>query len=111
MADGVVDSTEHRILEMAKREMELDELPAPVTSLALLATQLNVFDSPMSRNILIMESVAAAMADGEIPESEMNILTQLCECLQIPTEKIVDFRKLAESSNAVYKKAEELIFS
>lgn len=110
MADGVIDESEHRILQMAQREMGLDELPAPVTSLALLATQLNVFDSPMSRNILILESVGAAMADGEVPESEMKVLTELCNCLKIPVERIDEFKDLAASSNALYKKGEELIF-
>ena len=99
MADGVINESEHRILQLAQREMDLDELPAPVTSLALLATQLNAFDSPMSRNILMLEAVGAAMADGEVPQSEMDILSQLCDCLQIPAERINEFKELAESAN------------
>jgi len=50
------------------------------------------------------------MADGEVPEAEMNILTQLCECMQIPLTKIDDFVALSEAANAIYKKGEELIF-
>ena len=110
MADGIVNESEHRILQLAQQEMDLYELPAPVTSLALLATQLNAFDSPMSRNILMLESVGAAMADGEIPQSEMDILTQLCDCLQIPETKISEFKDLAESANKVRAKGESLIF-
>ena len=109
-ADGVVDDREKRILAAAQRELDLDELPQKVTSLALLANQLNVFDTEMSRRILILEAVAVAQADGEIPESEMNILNGLCECLQISQEDLDKFCDYAKRFRDLTIEGEKLVF-
>lgn len=109
-ADGVIDEKEKRLLAMAQRELGLDELPPRVTSLALLATQLNVFDSPISRNVLLLESVGAALADGEIPVSEREVLEGICDCLAIPRERIADFEGFAKRFHTLLAEGEQLVF-
>ena len=110
-ADGVVDEKEKRLLAMAQRELALDELPPRITSLALLATQLNVFDSPLARNILLIESVAAAMADGDIPKSEMEVLEGICDCLKMPREKISECTGFAKKFHDLIQEGEKLVFT
>ena len=110
-ADGVVDEKEKRLLAMAQRELDLDELPPRITSLALLATQLNVFDSPISRNVLLIESVAAAMADGAIPQSEMEVLEGICDCLKLPRERIEEYSGFAQKFHQLIQEGENLVFA
>lgn len=87
-ANSVIDQREANFLEAAVQEMGLDELPEPAGSLDELLGEVAIFDSHVEKNILLVEVVGVAAADGDFQAEEMQVIEAICDVLAIDKGKI-----------------------
>lgn len=107
--DGEVDERELRLLDAAQREMELYVLPERPASMAKARQLMELFDTPLSRNVALLEAVGLALADRVIVPAEREVLDAMCAQFEIPTARIDEYREFASRILDLFEEGELLI--
>jgi tellurite resistance protein len=110
-ADGRLDAEESWYLNLLEKEMGVATWHTRPTSHETFAESLSVFDNRFSRNILLLEAVAVALADGEIDPTEMEVLVDITNHFHIDEQKIERFRVFARRILDLMDEGQELIAS
>lgn len=110
-ADDVVDENEQWLMHLSLQEMGLGEWPAPPESEAEFLAELKTFDNPISKNILLIEILCMALADGEIEPREEDVIEQIVKDRRIRHSRMADFRSYAAAYLDLVERGEELIMA
>src|SRR5687768_1412461 len=95
-ADGAVASPEAALLEAARIECDVDQLPEAVAEVELLERAPSVLDSPAARNTFLLELAGAMVVDGETSVDELALLGRFADVLGISEGALDDFVAFAE---------------
>lgn len=95
-SDASVLSPEAALLEAARIECDVGELPdaAPVDELLDQAPSL--LDTAAARNAFLLELAGAMVIDGETAVNEETLLKRLAEALMVSDEDLSEFVRFAE---------------
>lgn len=100
VADGVVDLREEDVLAQVRAELgflDPDDVPAPARDLdALLDGLADVFETPETKNVLVLQLLVLVLADGEPEERELEVLAAICRRLDVSRETFGQLRGLAQ---------------
>jgi tellurite resistance protein len=110
-ADAHLDAEEGWYFNLLQKEMGMETLAPRSTTSESYHESLKLFDNRFSKNILLLEAVTVALADGDIDESEMKVLEDIVERCRMKPEKIEIFRGYAERVLALVNDGQELIAS
>ena len=108
-ADEVVDENEQWLMHLALHEMGLTEWPKPPESEEAFLNELEAFDNPISKNILIIELLCMSLADGEIDPREREVIDQIVSNRRIRHARLEDFREYASEYLDLVERGEDLI--
>lgn len=95
LADGIVHEAEEELLATVQIEMAMDTVPAAPDDVDTFLEELEVFDTPVSKNVLMLELMAVAMADDEYHPREKELLERIASRLRIKTDGLEEFRQFA----------------
>jgi tellurite resistance protein len=110
-ADENLDAEEGWYLNLLEKEMGVDTFHTRPTTHERFVESLEVFDNRFSRNILLLEAVAVALSDGDIGDSEMEVLVAITDHFGFDEGKIGRFRSYAQRILDLVNEGQELIAS
>jgi hypothetical protein len=108
-ADEVVDENEQWFMHLALHEMTLEEWPPRPGTEDQLRDELKAFDNPVSKNILLLESLCVALADGDLDPRERYVIELLVEDRNIRHDRMEEFEGAAREYLALVNRGEALI--
>jgi len=106
-ADGTVLDEERWYLHIL--EKEIGAPPPPPGDEGEIEDALALFDNPLSRNILLIESLAVALSDGRFDPREEEAISLIARRLGMRPEKVERFRIYAERIVKLVDEGEDLI--
>jgi uncharacterized tellurite resistance protein B-like protein len=106
--DGNIDEREMILLDQIQHETGLPEMP-PTPPEELIISDLQVFESPVSKRIFLLELVGIVTADGDRHEDELEPMKSWARGLGLDPGILGSYLDLAERAHAVFHDARDLI--
>jgi len=109
--NGIAEEREEMFYHSAMNEMGITDFPESPESMEEVLKLCKLFDTPIARNIILIECSGVAASEGTIDESEKELLEKICEELKLPARKLEDCCNFAFKALAILHEGEEIISS
>jgi uncharacterized tellurite resistance protein B-like protein len=108
--DGKVADVEESLLDAVLAECEIDQDPGTMAFADLLtAIDGALSTDPHARNAFLLELAGVAVIDGEAHPSELAVLAQVGECLDVTEERLSEFVDFAVQARALVVRGRGLV--
>jgi hypothetical protein len=108
-SDASVLSPEAALLEAARIECNVAELPEPVPVDEILEQAPSMLDTAAARNAFLLELAGAMVIDGETAVNEEALLKRFAQILTVSDEDLREFVRFAERARDLVNDGQRLL--